>query len=295
MAALVQEDDCGVCKKAVKEADNGLKCDSCDDWFHAGCEKVNKDRYLFLVKFKDQLWLCRKCKPEIKNAVHKAKELRKEVEDLRKQLQDIKAEMISEVKHEVKNEIKNEIKDELRDEIKSTFNEEKLVKRTIEKVFEQMHEHMREQEDRQNRKNNLVMYNVPESTHQDPRERQTQDLAFCQDVIENSLGVDGRAYEMVTVIRLGKTRTDDRNRPVLIKMKSEYEKWEILRNAKNLKYERDDNKKKIGISLDLTAQQREHDRKLRNELKERREKGETGLYIKNGVLCKAGGARGRTY
>ena len=97
MAALVQEDDCGVCKKPVKEADNGLKCDSCDAWFHAGCEKVNKDCYLFLVKFKDQLWLCRKCKPEIKNAVHKVKELRKEVEDLRKELQDIKAEMISEV------------------------------------------------------------------------------------------------------------------------------------------------------------------------------------------------------
>ena len=131
----------------------------------------------------------------------------------------------------MKHEVKNEIKAELRDEIKTTFNEEKMVKRTIEKVFEQMHEHMREREDRQNRKNNLVMYNVPGSTHQDPRERQTQDLVFCQDVIENSLGVDSRAYEMVSVVRLGKTRTDDRNRPVLIKMKSEYEKWEILRNA----------------------------------------------------------------
>ena len=51
---------------------------------------------------------------------------------------------------------------------------------------------------------------------------------------------------------------------------------------------RDPFKKWVRISPDLTKQQREHDKKLRNEMKECRDNGETGLYIKNGVLYKAG-------
>ena len=67
-------------------------------WYHAGCEKVNKEYYQVLSKYKEHMWFCRKCRPELKNAMHKAKqmekqnaELRKEVEDLRKALQDVKA------------------------------------------------------------------------------------------------------------------------------------------------------------------------------------------------------------
>ena len=59
-------------------------------------------------------------------------------------------------------------------------------------VFEHMQGHVREREDRLNRKNNLVMYKVPESDKQDPGEIQAHDLAFCQDIIENSFGIDGR-------------------------------------------------------------------------------------------------------
>lgn len=292
MAPTGNEDNCGVCRKAVRGEDNGLYCDSCECWFHAGCERVNKEFYQVLSKYKEHMWFCRKCRPDIKNAMHRNKqmekqnaELKKEVEDLRKALQDLKA--------EIKMEVKNEIKAEIKQEMKRTFDEEKVVNRTVHEVFNHMHDYMREREDRMSRKNNLVMYKVPESDKQDPGEKQADDLAYCQDIIENSLGIDRRTYEIADISRMGRAGTAHGSRPLLIKMTRDHEKWGILRKAKELKHERDPVKRRIGISPDLTRQQREHDKTLRRELKERRDNGETGLYIKNGLLYKAGEVSGR--
>lgn len=109
MAAPESEDECRTCKKAVRESDNGLYCDSCEGWYHAGCEKVNKELYQVLSKYKEHPWFCRKCRPDVKNTISKAKqmekqnaELKKEVEDLRKALQDIKAEIKAEIKTDKK-------------------------------------------------------------------------------------------------------------------------------------------------------------------------------------------------
>lgn len=81
-----------------------------------------------------------------------------------------------------------------------------MVKRTVEEVFEHMQDHMREREDRLSRKSNLVMYKVPESDKPDPREKQEDDLAFCQDIIENSLGIDGRTYRIYRYGTYGESR-----------------------------------------------------------------------------------------
>lgn len=117
MAASGNEDECKMCKKAVRETDSGLYCDSCEGWFHEGCEKVNKEFYQVLYKYKEHPWFYRKCRPDVKNTMNKAKqmekqnaELKKEVEDLRKALQDVKAEIKLEIKTEIKNELRTELK-----------------------------------------------------------------------------------------------------------------------------------------------------------------------------------------
>ena len=109
------------------------------------------------------------------------------------------------------------------------------------------------------------------------------------------LKVEDEAKIEITV-RLGKPRreeADEENgnhqrtkpRPLLIKFENEKMKWDVLRNAKNLKYCSDEQLKKLSIVPDQTAKEREEYRLLRTELEERRANGETGLYISRGKVC----------
>ena len=36
---------CGICDRAVGEKDQGMQCESCDKWFHAGCVKKQNEVY----------------------------------------------------------------------------------------------------------------------------------------------------------------------------------------------------------------------------------------------------------
>ena len=76
-----------------------------------------------------------------------------------------------------------------------------------------------------------------------------------------------------------------RPRPILIKLSDENEKWSLLKGAKELR-NAEGWRKKIGISLDLCKEDREKDKKLREDLKAKRDNNERGWYIKAGKLCK---------
>ena len=151
-----------------------------------------------------------------------------------------------------------------------------------------MEDYVREQDHiLHRRRNNVLIYNVPESDKEAAGERQDEDARICTDVFENCLEV--KTTRIHKIIRLGGNKIEGGNRPILVTLDSEDKKYKILRNAKKLKNQRDPTKKAIGISPDLTKKQREKDYKLRQELRQRREQGEEGLYIKNGNLYKARG------
>ena len=90
------------------------------------------------------------------------------------------------------------------------------------------------------------------------------------------------------VVRLGKHRNAQqvKPRPLLVKFKNSWVKWQVLKNAKNLKRADVEEFKNIFIVPDLTREQREWDKKLREELKNKKDAGEEGWYIKRGELCK---------
>ena len=58
------EDVCQVCKRVVSADQNGLCCDLCDGWFHAGCEKVTVEKYRMIQKVEDIAWFCKGCARE---------------------------------------------------------------------------------------------------------------------------------------------------------------------------------------------------------------------------------------
>ena len=64
-----------------------------------------------------------------------------------------------------------------------------------------------------------------------------------------------RRYKIIETVRLG-TKKGNQPRPLLVKLNDEYTKWNILKNAKNLKNEENGMLKDIIISRDLTKEQR---------------------------------------
>lgn len=72
----------------------------------------------------------------------------------------------------------------------------------------------------------------------------------------------------------------------MIKTAGEHGKWNIIKKPKSLSMK--ETQSKSVLEFFLPQQQRDRDRKLINEMKDRRDNGMTGLYIENGQLQKAG-------
>ena len=92
--------------------------------------------------------------------------------------------------------------------------------------------------------------------------------------------------EPIEFFRLGKTKTTGKERPLLVKMKTERSCYKILRQSKMLKSSTDEEINKVSIGRDLTLRQREINKKLSEDLKRRRNGGETNIKIRNGKIIK---------
>jgi hypothetical protein len=126
--------------------------------------------------------------------------------------------------------------------------------------------------ERDRRKFNLVLMGVIE----DDTDSSGKDLAM--EVLRELKVDEGNGFEYVG--RVGRKAT--RPRPIRIKLGSMEAKRGLLTRAKNL---RDITKfSRIYISNDLTRLQQEHDKKLRDKLREFREEGKLGVKISNGTI-----------
>ena len=139
----------------------------------------------------------------------------------------------------------------------------------------------REREERDHKKNNLVLYNIPESRMKDIDQRIKYDMEICGKIIYEEIGEKEFCIEKIN--RLGKIREDGKPRPTLIRLRCETEKWRILGKAKNLR--KSNNFARIYVAKDMTIKEKELDRELREELAERRNNGEF-CQIKNGMIVK---------
>ena len=135
------------------------------------------------------------------------------------------------------------------------------------------------EEEKERKKNNLVIYNVTESGQNEVGKRIEDDIMICEEIL-SELEVGNVFIEKV--VRLGKN-DNSKIRPVLMRLRNEKEKWNILGRAKQLK--NSEKYKGVYITRDMTEKEREEDKILRTELKERRDNGED-VQIKNGVVVK---------
>ena len=176
------------------------------------------------------------------------------------------------------------LKEEIQNAVAEQMQEMMTIKSKIEK---EVKEELKEESLSKEKQNNLVMYNIPESNGEG-KEKNQEEFDKVAEVIRTGCKVE--KFHISQIIRLNKREDVDddgtgekKDRPVLVTLDTPSKKWEIMRNAKNMK-DAPQHIKKIGISPDLTLKQRQRDRVLREQLKEKRDAKEKGWYISKGEL-----------
>lgn len=301
-----KEHNCGICKNEVRDNHNALNCDSCDKWFHSQCMAVSKEKYLMIQEIEEDVsWYCRTCRGHVNDMKIELKRVKEENQTLKFLNAEMQQRLLDLEKKVdrigVGSNNKNVDRSLFEEIIERMLNLEKKVEtlgkggnigeNIISEVSVRVLETLSEREDKQRRINNLVIYQVDESDREQGQDRELDDKQKCKEIFETGVGVPG--VEVEKLIRLGKkpSRIEDGNRtpnprPLLVILKSTTEKFEILKKARNLKDARSEILRKVVIAPDMTKKERERNRELRQQLKDKRDNGETGWYIKRGQLVK---------
>lgn len=127
--------------------------------------------------------------------------------------------------------------------------------------------------DRQLRANNIIIFNLPETTNQD----QPQDYDKLKNMFNNIMAVNISDFSCA---RLGKIIQNDNSkpRPLKVILRNSLEALTVLRSQAKLRSSSDWTN--IRCASDRTLKQREHMSSLRNELQRRRNNGEDNIIIK---------------
>ena len=111
------------------------------------------------------------------------------------------------------------------------------VSDNINKVQEQIQnsrEVAAEERDREQRRNNIILYKVPESDESRTEDRTKQDLSFALGMFNNVLNVGSIEDDVLAIYRLGPR--GDTSRPLLVKMSSHHIKNMIMESLYKLRY-----------------------------------------------------------
>ena len=134
--------------------------------------------------------------------------------------------------------------------------------------------------DRQTRRKNVVVFNLPESTAQTPSDRKKDDLDRFIQLVRDELHL---IVSPEKCYRVGQ-RNDTRSRLLIVTLESEDVKWDVLRQAPQLKQSK--HFPRIYINPDLSMQERTKAKQLRQELARRKASGEHDIKIQRGKIVR---------
>ena len=160
-------------------------------------------------------------------------------------------------------------------------------------------EEIQEQKEREAKKNNLIITNMPEVVPiSEADEQRLIDLELTGkndeemvDALWTNIKVASTSLKIKSIKRLPErieSRRDDKKdkpRPILIEFENSESKWKVLENAKNLQW-LPQWKNSVWIDRDKTRAEQAHEYQLRVEKRRRERAGEKDLIIKDGQIVK---------
>lgn len=149
---------------------------------------------------------------------------------------------------------------------------------TVQKNVEETKDRIEEEADKLNRKNNIIVYNVPESEATSQMERNKEDKEFCCKLMDEVLRVGFTEGDIVKTLRLGKYQEAGKPRPLMVKFSDGRVKNLVMEFASRLSQAKD---KFAGVTIshDMTVKEREMCRKLVAEAKQKQEEDTSGEFL----------------
>ena len=301
-----------VCGEPVRSSECGVSCDRCEKWFHASCQGIPKPAYDALAKFKVLAWLCPACKDSFRGhddsslvaLESKVEQLSAKVDEHMKRIGQSLKEQEQAVDGQTKL-IERSIRDNhaqrasYADMVKGSCTDvvtkvsakvsaipQSLAAQTASKDMQSIARVFDDFLEKDKRKNNVVIHNLPEGEGDTSQERLDKDIRLFKEVTKDVFKLNvsiSKAY------RVGKAM-QAKPRLLIVTLDTPGAKGDLLRMAPQLR--NSDKWGNIYITPDLTKAERDAARKVREELAARRAAGETNLTIRRGRVVSTEQAAG---
>ena len=254
---------CQLCQEMVTDDTTGISCDNCNDWLHQPCSQLTKKDYNYILKAptgKGFKWWCKKCRetqtslpqPPLHSAGNQAVNLN---------------ELLSQVTMLISQVF------ELQKQQKSMLDMLKDERNLERKIQTQMNEILDGRQEAVERKNNLIIFNLPEQGDTN-EERKAHDFGGAQEII--SFLHPGAKTSEENVTRLGQIRQpthDNPNpkpRPVKVTLCNPQLRGNILKNSRKIRDNPTLRNQKIGVSADKSKSDLEREKREYNEYQRRK-------------------------
>jgi hypothetical protein len=251
---------------------------------------ITPEEYQVLARKPNMLPTCKQCTQKSVKDMQEGYSVEQKCEQYFSQLHDRMSSIERELKTKVDHSTMKETVKQTVDEVVIASVEEKIdtkVRSVVDEVVvaavrdsidSSVEEAVNERMLRQGKKENLMLFNIPESDCANAVDRKDEDSYQIFEILQNRLEID-LTNEEISPIRIG-TKKDNSHRPVKVKINNRKTRMDILKNAHRLStctVEEADLEwiKNVHIAQDLTKQQRTEGKQLRQERDQRNQEAES--------------------
>ena len=289
---------CNQCKKNFNvNVDKALNCGRCEEWVCRSCSKVTLNEYEIISKKNSKVrWFCAGCDEEAMSAIKTSKLIEEKcklyIEPIELKLQDLSSSLQTKADEAIVADLHMHIetltskletltsklesldttsyRSPQADDIDQFMKKQEEVNSALEKKLQTNTAQiasvsMKELKEREDRRANIMFFNIPESASDSIDQRKLDDKNHVEKIL-SFLEVD---QELTKPVRLGKK--SDHPRPLRLVANSLEAVGEILKAARKMAYMENPMYKKVGINKDMTFLERQEHRALLKERKRRME------------------------
>ena len=261
---------CLKCHDKVLDNDKAVLCQSCEGWIHQNCANISAQEYRMMKRSSSNLmWFCNDCHLKVSASGSVKNSCVGGNESSVVAMQSLISELVKKI-------------DALTSHV--MMLEKNKVEDLDSLVEEKVKKYMDESKDQAERERNVILHNVPESESDEVKDRIAHDFEQTKSILQHLDVPD--AVIIDKPVRLGK-RGSDKPRLMRVSFADKNVKKSVVSHAAKLRESSSNAFRKVYVTPDLTYQQRQANRKLREELQRRRESGESNLKISRGQIVQA--------
>ena len=241
---------CIRCQENVSK--NGVQCTSCRLWVHIPCQKISKDLYKILknpTKFPGVAWYCDSCQVSAARLDARVRAMEGTLAGVEAKIVRVEGNVMENTRRIQEVEKRQEGQEAARTAEKSNLRKE-------------WNDEARE---REIRKKNIVVHRLPEAEATEAAGRKNWDMDSLNNIL-GAINISFKSRDTVKFCRRVGEVSENGPRPLVVGFRREVYREEILENARLL---RDTDFSDIGITPDLTREQRIEEDELAKEAEKR--------------------------